>query len=344
MSIIVVDCGHMPKGYSDRGARCADGRMENDLNIEVTNKLLTELSRYHTCYGVGNDGSDVVSRGKRGAELNCDLMLSIHHNAYGQGANGTTVIKSVYADKLLPKVASTAKAIQDNIVAALGTRSRNGGEPVIRWNSAQNADYYGVIRGNGKHNTLIIEALFCDNPDDLKKWDPDKIVDAVARAVYTYFGGGESKPTVNPPESENEPLSLTVGSEVNFSGGSHYASSDAAAATGGNRSAGRARLSIVKNGAKHPYHLVGLTSNVYGWVDSSTVTPVSADTAEGEYLAGDADGDGELGLTDALLVLRAAAKLASLSGKAFTAADMDGNGEVTVADALSILKQIVDSK
>lgn len=68
-----------------------------------------------------------------------------------------------------------------------------------------------------------------------------------------------------------------VGDIVSFKGGYHYVSSDAKSATGGKRSAGKAKITYTNKGAKHPYHLVGGAytnvdgnCNVYGWVDSDT--------------------------------------------------------------------------
>lgn len=194
MAVIVIDCGHSAAG-SDRGARCADGRMENDLNQAVAKRLSELLSDAgHKVVQIGNDGSDVVSRGAVGAKNGCELMISVHHNAYGEGANGTTVFKSVFADAEAPRASRAAKLILDGICAAIGTRPRNGGVPATRWNSTHSADYYGVIRGNTEHNTLIVEALFCDNADDLARWDPDAIARAIANAVCAEFGGSVPAP------------------------------------------------------------------------------------------------------------------------------------------------------
>ncbi|MBO4583880.1 MAG: tyrosine-protein phosphatase [Clostridia bacterium] len=53
---------------------------------------------------------------------------------------------------------------------------------------------------------------------------------------------------------------------------------------------------------------------------------------------GDADGDGEVTVTDALAALRAALGLAELDNDSFRAADVDGDGAITVSDALRILR------
>ena len=268
MSKIVIDCGHNAVG--DRGARCADGRTENELNQAVSGRLAELLSAAgHSVLRVGNDGSGVVERGAAGANSGCDLMLSIHHNAYGQGANGTSVIKSVFADSAAPRAAQTAQLILDAVSDAVGTRRRNGGKPSVRWNGAHNADYYGVIRGNKKRNTLIVESLFCDNPSDLARWNADRIAAAICGAVCAVFG----KPVNAAAAKEETPERprFAAGDLVEFSGGSHFVSSDAAKPTGGVRTAGRARLTKIAAGRPHPYHLVGTTSNVWGWVDADRV-------------------------------------------------------------------------
>lgn len=270
MSIIYIDCGHNAKG-TDRGARCADGRMENDLNQAVSARLAALLSAAgHAVTRIGNDSTGIVERGALAAENKCDLLLSIHHNAFGHGANGTSVIKSVFADAKAPKAAQAAQMILDSVSDAIGTKRRNGGKPAVKWNGAHNADYYGVIRGNGRRNTLIVESLFCDNASDLARWDPDRIAAAICGAVCAVFGRPAN---VAAAQSETpERPRFAVGDLVEFCGGAHYVSSDAAKPTGGIRTAGRARLTKIAAGRPHPYHLIGTTSNVWGWVDADRVS------------------------------------------------------------------------
>lgn len=73
-------------------------------------------------------------------------------------------------------------------------------------------------------------------------------------------------------EYEEESHSPEVGDRVLFSGNRHYTSSN------GDKSfpatAGPAQVTLVAEGKKHPYHIIHTdkTSNVYGWVDESTVT------------------------------------------------------------------------
>lgn len=75
------------------------------------------------------------------------------------------------------------------------------------------------------------------------------------------------------PNSENNADDgIKVGDNVNFAGGSHYVSSVSDTPVGGTRTAGTAKCTLVAKGTPHPYHLIGVSSNVYGWVDANLVS------------------------------------------------------------------------
>ena len=67
-------------------------------------------------------------------------------------------------------------------------------------------------------------------------------------------------------------------------------------------------------------------------------TEVSFTVTDTTPVKGDADGDGTITVSDALLILRTAARLYSPVEKIMTAIDIDDDGEITVADALSALR------
>lgn len=71
-----------------------------------------------------------------------------------------------------------------------------------------------------------------------------------------------------------EVADIKAGDIVQFSGGYHYVSPTASKSTGGTRTAGKAKCTIVAKNAPHPYHLIGESggSNVYGWVDAANVS------------------------------------------------------------------------
>lgn len=80
------------------------------------------------------------------------------------------------------------------------------------------------------------------------------------------------------PKAEDDD-DYKVGDIVYFNGGYHYIASCADTPTGGQRSEGKAKITLIAKGAKHPYHLIGGafneiggSCNVYGWVDTGTFT------------------------------------------------------------------------
>jgi len=76
-----------------------------------------------------------------------------------------------------------------------------------------------------------------------------------------------------------------VGDRVQFLGGPHYAASTSERANG-TPAAGAATITIIREGAKHPYHIIHAdsSSTVYGWVDESEIT--AAETSGGSESEG----------------------------------------------------------
>ena len=66
---------------------------------------------------------------------------------------------------------------------------------------------------------------------------------------------------------------ISVGDTVQFAGGPHYVSATASASSGTPK-AGPAKVTAIKKGAKHPYHIIHTTSasTVYGWVGADKVS------------------------------------------------------------------------
>lgn len=66
---------------------------------------------------------------------------------------------------------------------------------------------------------------------------------------------------------------ISVGDTVQFAGGPHYTSANAASSSSSPK-AGPAKVTAISKGAKHPYHVVHTNgqSSVYGWVDADRVT------------------------------------------------------------------------
>lgn len=77
--------------------------------------------------------------------------------------------------------------------------------------------------------------------------------------------------------------------------------------------------------------------------ESTEVPDVPATEATGDearVIAGDANGDGKISITDATIIQKHLARLSTLSGKNISAADLNGDGKITVADATIIQKKL----
>ena len=100
-----------------------------------------------------------------------------------------------------------------------------------------------------------------------------QIADEVNKRLGSY-----EESTAGATDAQASSQTLTVGTEVNFTGTKHYTSAYKTA-TGKNCKAGKAKITAIAAGKAHPYHLVAVSgkgSTVYGWVDAADVS-VAAD-------------------------------------------------------------------
>lgn len=100
-----------------------------------------------------------------------------------------------------------------------------------------------------------------------------QIADEVNKRLVSY-----EESTAGTTDAQASSQTLTVGTEVNFTGTKHYTSAYKTS-TGKNCKAGKAKITAIAAGKAHPYHLVAVSgkgSTVYGWVDAADVS-VAAD-------------------------------------------------------------------
>ncbi len=73
-------------------------------------------------------------------------------------------------------------------------------------------------------------------------------------------------------KQQNDNNNYNIGDIVQFQGGYHYVSSTADKPVGAKCEAGTAKITLIANGAKHPYHLIHIdnATKVYGWVDEGS--------------------------------------------------------------------------
>lgn len=102
------------------------------------------------------------------------------------------------------------------------------------------------------------------------------------RAEYgqKYYDKYADNTSAAEPETPIAPaeLKFKVGDIVNFTGTNHYASANAS--TGPKVKSGKAKITAVSKGGKHPYHCRAVsdagafTDGVYGWVDAADLSSV----------------------------------------------------------------------
>lgn len=103
----------------------------------------------------------------------------------------------------------------------------------------------------------------------------------VKRASYgqTYYDKYAPKAEAPKPEAPTTPVEVRVGDIVTFTGSKHYVSANAA--NGPACKPGKAKVTKIHKGGKHPYHLVRVSgggSTVWGWVDAADIKEL--DTAQ----------------------------------------------------------------
>lgn len=106
--------------------------------------------------------------------------------------------------------------------------------------------------------------------------------DMVRSILKTGSAESKAESTGTASASTPAPATFKVGDVVNFTGSKHYGSTNAA--SGKACKPGKAKVTAIYRGSKHPYHLQAVSgsgSNVYGWVDAADVE------ATGEICVGD---------------------------------------------------------
>lgn len=129
-----------------------------------------------------------------------------------------------------------------------------------------------VIEGN--YSNSVKRRTMTVNGKYIRGYGVPKYAEGSTNAGNTNAGSVSTGNTNTGTAKKN--LSFTVGDEVQFTGSKHYANANAS--TGPACKPGKAKVTAISKGAKHPYHLVrvsGAGSTVYGWVDEDDVKACS---------------------------------------------------------------------
>ena len=149
----MLDAGH---GYNTSGKQSPDGLREYEFNRAVANyaKLLLENYKNVTVYFSHSDQRDVLltARTDKANNLNVDVFVSIHSNAFGSGAwNDVGGLETYVYLSRPPEAIQLAQKIQHNLVLATGLENRG----------VKTADFH-VLRET-KMDAVLVECGFMTN-------------------------------------------------------------------------------------------------------------------------------------------------------------------------------------
>lgn len=153
---------------------------------------------------------ELIERGR--AARGCDLFLSLHSNA----ANSESVDRAVVIYPVSGKEFDLAAALAQTITETMDLH--DNWQTYIRWNSSNNADYYGVIRGAAAVGVpgLILEHSFhTHNASAVWLMDKDnlrRLAVAEAKVIAARFGCALANETsVDIFEGRPRPFRVQIG-------------------------------------------------------------------------------------------------------------------------------------
>lgn len=176
LKTIVIDAGH---GGKDPGALGTTGTREKDFALTLALKLEKRLAGSPVAAVLTRKGDTFLEldyRAHIANNLKADAFISIHANsAPNQGqASGTETLYT------RPDSKAFAEALHRYLAAATGLRDR--GTKVMNL----------AVTRETKMPAALLEVGFINHPmDEIKLFDPsfqDKVVEALAKAIFEYFG------------------------------------------------------------------------------------------------------------------------------------------------------------
>lgn len=216
---ICLDAGHYGK-YNQSPANRA--YWESDFSWKFHLLLKTALERYGvqvvTTRAVKDKDLGLEARGRKAA--GCDLFLSLHSNAIGNGVSSTDYplaccCVSGRADVLGLDLAETVqRCMQTNQKARITKRKGSGG------------DWYGVLRGAAAVGVpgILLEHSFHTNPRAtswlLHDENLHRLAEAEAETIAKYYGLTAQKPADPQPTAQDNSFKVRVLCDVlNVRGG-----------------------------------------------------------------------------------------------------------------------------
>lgn len=239
---ICLDPGHGQ--YKNRGY--VNGFYEGTNNYQLATYLKEELEKYQDIkvfvtrksVDEGNkyDGPSLDERGQFAIDNKCEVMISLHSNAYDStAACGVSCFRSVLRPDSEKFILKLANAVVDLMNKTTGITYLRGGKPSIRRleddskSKYYNQDWYGILRNSVKRDgsscvkyAAIIEHGFHTNPKECEFINSQSnlklIAQTEAKVIADYFG----KKLKTVQESVKPIVSFEKGDLVKIVGTKYY--------------------------------------------------------------------------------------------------------------------------
>lgn len=190
---LIIDAGH---GGTDSGAS-AFGYLEKDLNLVIAKRVKELLKEFKPDITRTTDTTLEPDSRTSIIKDKYDYCISIHLNA--GGGDGVEGIHSVFSNngkKLAEHIVSNIKEITE-----IPFRTKH----VFSRTLPDGRDYYYMHRNTGSTTTVIVECLFLDNAENIKKLNVEGIAQGIANGFKGFIKSLNSvaePPNVEPPKEE----------------------------------------------------------------------------------------------------------------------------------------------
>lgn len=186
---ICLDAGHF--GKQNNNPNISPVYWESLMAWDLHLMLKEELEKYNGATVIttrADETKDLALEARGKAAKGCDLFISLHSNA----CDTETVDRPV----VIYPVSGKCKTLAENLAGTVKNvmQTNDPWRTYQRWNSAHNADYYGVIRGAASVGVpgLIIEHSFHTNTR-AAKWlqsaaNLRKLAEAEAEVLAAEYG------------------------------------------------------------------------------------------------------------------------------------------------------------
>lgn len=174
-NLMIIDAGH---GGTDPGTS-KFGYVEKELTLIISKRVKELLDSFNPTITRTTDKTIEPDDRTKMVKNNFQYCISVHLNA-GKG-NGTEAIYSVFSEK----GKKLAEFIVNELNASADIPFRNA--KTFSKTRSDGLDYYYMHRDTGNTVTVIIECLFLDNEDNIKKLNIESISQGIANGFKKYM-------------------------------------------------------------------------------------------------------------------------------------------------------------